>query len=237
MANGSFIAYYRVSTDKQGRSGLGLEAQRQAVEAYLNGGKWSIIADFTEVESGRNADRPALAQALAAARLHRAPLVVAKVDRLTRSSAFLSRLLEAGVDVRFCDLPQIEGPTGRFMLQQMASVAELEAGMISVRTRAALQAAKARGVKLGGNRGVSLDAETSATGRAFQTARSEARAADLAPTLSALKAEGVTSLGALAKALTERGIPTARGGSVWTPMQVSRVLARINDGARNDLSH
>jgi DNA invertase Pin-like site-specific DNA recombinase len=109
----------------------------------------------------------------------------------------------------------------------MASVAELEAGMISARTRAALQAAKARGVKLGGNRGVSLGAETSATGRAIQTARSEARAVDLAPTLSALKAEGITSLGALAKALTERGIPTARGLSAWTPMQVSRLLARI----------
>jgi hypothetical protein len=112
---------HRVSTTKQGRSGLGVEAQRQAVTNYLNGGTWRIVAEFTEVESGRRSDRPALDKALAAARVHQVPLVVAKVDRLTRSVAFLSRLLEAGVDVRFSDLPQIEGPSGRFMLQQMAA--------------------------------------------------------------------------------------------------------------------
>jgi DNA invertase Pin-like site-specific DNA recombinase len=143
------VAYYRVSTQKQGRSGLGIQAQREAVAHYLDGGAWQIIAEFTEVESGRRKDRPEFDRALAAARLHRAPLVVAKVDRLTRSVSFLSRLLEAGVDVRFADLPSIEGPTGRFMLQQMASVAELEAGLISTRTKAALAAAKARGKKLG----------------------------------------------------------------------------------------
>jgi DNA invertase Pin-like site-specific DNA recombinase len=104
------------------------------------------------VESGRKADRTALDSALAAARLHHAPLIVSKVDRLTRSVAFLSLLLEANVDVRFADLPQIEGATGRFLLQQMVAVAELEAGMISARTKAALAAAKARGTKLGGRR-------------------------------------------------------------------------------------
>ncbi len=150
MQSGAFVSYCRVSTQKQGRSGLGLDAQREAVKGYLNGGDWRIVGEFVEVESGRNADRPELAKALACARLHRAALVVAKVDRLTRSSAFLHKLLEAGVDVRFADLPQIEGPTGRFMLTQMAAVAELEAGMIGDRTRKALQAAKARGVKLGG---------------------------------------------------------------------------------------
>jgi len=96
-SSGKFVAYYRVSTNRQGKSGLGLEAQRAAVATYLNGGDWSIVAEFTEVESGRRSDRPALDQALAAARLHRASLVVSKVDRLTRSVAFLSRLLEAGV--------------------------------------------------------------------------------------------------------------------------------------------
>jgi DNA invertase Pin-like site-specific DNA recombinase len=154
VSHGGFIAYYRVSTGKQGRSGLGIEAQRQAVANYLNGGNWRIVAEFTEIESGKRSDRPALEKALAAARVHQVPLVVAKVDRLTRSVAFLSRLLEAGVDVRFADLPAIEGPTGRFMLQQMAAVAELEAGMISARTKAALAAAKRRGVKLGGDRGL-----------------------------------------------------------------------------------
>src|SRR6516162_4270659 len=98
---GKFVAYYRVSTGRQGRSGLGLEAQREAVKTYLNGGDWQIVDEFTELESDKNSDRPALEKALAAARLHRASLVVSKVDRLTRSVAFLSRLLEAGVDVRF----------------------------------------------------------------------------------------------------------------------------------------
>ena len=126
VSHGGFIAYYRVSTGKQAKSGLGIEAQRQAVATYLNGGNWRIIAEFTEVESGKRSDRPALDKALAAARVRQVPLVVAKVDRLTRSVAFLSRLLEAGVDVRFADLPMIEGATGKFLLQQMAAVAELE---------------------------------------------------------------------------------------------------------------
>ncbi|MFD2183706.1 recombinase family protein [Rhodoplanes azumiensis] len=227
MAHGAFVAYYRVSTAKQGASGLGIEAQREAVARYLNGGDWSVVAEFTEVESGRKSDRPELDRALAAARLHRAPLIVAKVDRLTRSVSFLSRLLDAGVDVRFADLPAIEGPTGRFMLQQMVAVAELEAGLISTRTKAALAAAKARGRKLGGNRGVVVSTEARAAGRAAQTARSEARAADLEPVIRELRAAGVTSLGAMARALTARGIPTSRGGGAWTPMQVSRVLRRV----------
>ena len=134
-STGKFVAYYRVSTGRQGKSGLGIDAQRAAVETYLNGGDWRIVDEHVEVESGKRSDRPALDKALAAARLHRASLVVSKVDRLTRSVAFLSRLLEAGVDVRFADLPQIEGATGRFLLQQMVAVAELEAGMISKRTK------------------------------------------------------------------------------------------------------
>ena len=228
MANGGFISYLRVSTGKQGASGLGLEAQRDAVRSYLNGGDWTIIAEFVEVESGRNSERPVLAQALAAARLHRVPLVVAKVDRLTRSLAFLTRLVEAGVDVRFCDLPKIEGPAGRFMLQQMAAVAELEAGMIAKRTKDALAAAKARGKKLGGRRdGQYLTNEMRAAGRAAVASRSSARAADLAPIISELRAAGVNSLGSIARALSERSIPTARGGANWSETQVSRVLARL----------
>lgn len=226
MAVKKFVAYYRVSTRKQGASGLGLDAQRAAVAGYLNGGSWKIVAEFTEIESGRRSDRPALEDALAAARVHQAPLVVAKVDRLTRSVAFLSKLLEAGVDVRFADLPSIEGPTGRFMLQQMASVAELEAGLISSRTRAALAAAKARGKQLGGHRGIKLSKHSQAAGRAAQSDRAKQRAADLAPLLSQLRSEGITSASGVARALTERGIPTARGGSNWTALQVLRVTAR-----------
>ncbi len=223
MAAGDFVAYFRVSTAKQGASGLGLEAQQHAVRQYLNGGSWRIVGEFTEVESGRNSDRPELAKALAMARLRRVPIVVANVSRLTRSLAFLSKLLEADVDVRFCDLPQIEGATGRFMLQQMASVAELEAGIIGERTRKALAAAKARGTKLGGSRGTVLTDEQRAQGRATLTARAEARSGDLAPILVELRANGVTTLAALADALNDRGIPAARGGA-WSPMQVSRIM-------------
>jgi DNA invertase Pin-like site-specific DNA recombinase len=241
--SGRFIAYYRVSTGRQGKSGLGLDAQRGAVETYLNGGDWTIVAEFTEVESGKNSDRPALEKALAAARLHRAALVVSKVDRLTRSVAFLSRLLEAGVDVRFADLPQIEGATGRFLLQQMVAVAELEAGMISARTKAALAQARKRGVKLGGRRRkiVGTDAKGkpiygevangSAKGRANATAvvqqRADARASDIGPTIKSLQAAGHTSLRAIAAALNAQCIPTARGGGTWSAVQVARVLERI----------
>lgn len=225
--NGKFVAYYRVSTGRQGKSGLGLEAQREAVTRYLNGGDWSIVAEFTEIESGKRSDRPELDKALAAARLHRAALVVSKVDRLTRSVAFLSKLLEAGVDVRFADLPAIEGATGRFLLQQMVAVAELEAGMISARTKAALAAAKRRGKKLGGNRGVIPGAKMRKASAAALQRRSTQRAADIAPTIRELQAAGATSLRAIASGLNERGIPTARGSGLWSAVQVRRVLERL----------
>ena len=225
-SNRRYVAYYRVSTTKQGRSGLGLEAQRDAVARYLNGDGRQVIIEFTEIESGRRGDRPQLDNALAAARLHRAPLVVAKVDRLTRSVSFLSRLLEAGVDVRFADLPAIEGPTGRFMLQQMAAVAELEAGLISTRTKAALAAAKARGKVLGGSRGVTLSGEARAIGRAVQAERATKHAADLMPIMRGLKQTGVRTLSGIARALNDQGIPTPRGTGAWRPTQVSRVIVR-----------
>lgn len=143
------------------------------------------------------------------------------------SLSFLTRLLDSGVEVRFCDLPKIEGPTGRFILQQMASVAELEAGFISDRTKKALKAAKARGKKLGGNRGVVISAEARRLGVEAVVARSAARAADLKPTIHELRASGVTTLSGLAEALTAKGIPTARGGVRWSAVQVQRVLARL----------
>lgn len=225
--NGKFVAYYRVSTGRQGKSGLGLEAQREAVKAYLNGGEWSIVAEFTEIESGKRSDRPALEQALAAARLHRAAVVVSKVDRLTRSVGFLSRLLDAGVDVRFADLPEIEGCTGRFMLQQMVAVAELEAGMISKRTKDALAAAKKRGTVLGGFRGVVPGRKMQEASRKALQARVDARAADIGPTIKALQAAGATSLRAIAAGLNDQGIPTARGTGEWSAVQVQRVLERL----------
>jgi DNA invertase Pin-like site-specific DNA recombinase len=231
-----FVAYYRVSTERQGRSGLGLEAQQAAVANYLNGGDWRIVAEFTEVESGRRSDRPELDRALAAARLHRCPLVVSKVDRLTRSVAFLSRLLEAGVDVRFADLPQIQGATGRFLLQQMVAVAELEAGMISTRTKAALQAAKARGKTLGGPRvrksngkPVIISRSAQKIGAAANHLRAVDRAADLAPTLAQIQADGAITLKDIATALDAAGIATPRGQGKWSPVQVKRTLEALKD--------
>src|SRR5881227_1389268 len=154
MAEGRCAAYYRVSTGKQGRSGLGLEAQRETVTARLNGGSWDIVGEFTEVESGTaKRHRPELERALSFCRIMNARLIVANVSRLTRDPDFMRHLANAGVEVEFCDLPKVEGPVGTFMLRQMLSVAELEAGMIAERTKKALAAAKARGQKLGGNRG------------------------------------------------------------------------------------
>jgi DNA invertase Pin-like site-specific DNA recombinase len=177
------------------------------------------------VESGKSSDRPELARALAKAKLLQCPVVVAKVDRLTRSVAFLSRLLEAGVDVRFADLPQIEGPTGRFMLQQMASVAELEAGLISARTKAALAASKK---KLGGRRenGHTFNEDDSAKAVAILQKHANDLAQRVAPAIKELQAAGKTSLRAIAEGLNEQGIPTARGGK-WSSPQVMRVLERI----------
>jgi DNA invertase Pin-like site-specific DNA recombinase len=226
--SGKFVAYYRVSTGRQGKSGLGLEAQREAVKVYLNGGDWTIVDEYTEVESGKIAARPALEKALAAARMHRASLVVSKVDRLTRSVSFLSRLLDANVDVRFADLPQIEGATGRFLLQQMVAVAELEAGMISDRTKKALAAAKKRGKKLGGNRGVKPTAKMWNASRKARKALAESRAADIAPAIAELQAAGKTSLRAIAEGLNARKIPTSRGNGEWTATQVMRVLERLD---------
>src|SRR4051812_30379048 len=148
MAGGKWVAYYRVSTAKQGASGLGLEAQREAVAGYLNGGDWQLAAEFTEVESGRKNDRPELAKALAMCRRIGATLIIAKLDRLARNVAFVSNLMESGVEFTAVDFPT----ANRLTIHILAAVAEHEAAMTSTRTKAALAAAKARGVKLGGDR-------------------------------------------------------------------------------------
>jgi DNA invertase Pin-like site-specific DNA recombinase len=228
MKNGKYVAYYRVSTDKQKRSGLGLKAQQQAVHNHLSGGRGRLVGEFTEAESGKRDDRPALAQALAMCRLQAATLVVAKLDRLARNTHFLLTIVNDSGDagVVFCDLPSIpEGPTGKFLLTQMASVAELEAGLISQRTKAALQAARARGQVLGCKNAdiasyASLGAEASATVRIGNAAK---RANDVRPIIEAIRAEGNDSLRQIATALNDRGITTARGGQ-WSAVQVKRVL-------------
>src|ERR1700735_1855554 len=151
--DGKFISYLRVSTDRQGKSGLGIEAQRDAVAGYLNGGAWNLIGEYVETESGKQDARPELAKALARCKLTGATLIVAKLDRLSRNQSFLMNVYEGTGDggVVFCDLPTIPpGPVGKFIVQQIAAVAELERGLISQRTKAALANSKKR---LGGYRG------------------------------------------------------------------------------------
>lgn len=224
MAEGAFVAYSRVSTARQGKSGLGLEAQREAVTSYLNGGNWSLVAEFTEVESGKRSDRPELAKAFQACRVYGAKLVIAKLDRLSRDAHFLLGLEKAGVDFVAADMPH----ANRLTVGIMAMVADEERRMISQRTKAALAAAKKRGVKLGGDRGVRLSRAARKAGREAQVTRANERAADLAPIIHELKRGGVASLSSIARALTERRIPTPRGGSQWTATQIARTVARID---------
>src|SRR5256714_3172179 len=145
---GRFVAYFRVSTDRQGKSGLGLEAQRKSVLDYLDGGRWSLVAEFTEIESGKHNDRPELATALATCKKQKAKLVIAKLDRLSRNLAFIAALMDSGVEFIAVDNPH----ANKLTVHILAAVAEHEREMISERTKAALQAAKARGVKLGNPR-------------------------------------------------------------------------------------
>lgn len=213
---GRFVAYYRVSTDRQGRSGLGLDAQRQAVRQRLDGGTWQLLAEFTEVESGKRVKRPQLDAALAACKKQKAKLIVAKLDRLARNVRFLLTLLDSGVEVLFADMPQVSGAMGRFMLTSMAAVAELEAGLVSERTRAGLAAAKRRGTKLGVT-GMQLAAR-------YRT-EALARAKQLAPMIRGLQQRRLSMRG-IAAELAKRKVPTPRGGR-WHPQLVSRIIERI----------
>jgi len=217
-----FVAYYRVSTAEQGRSGLGLDAQKAAVRAYLDCKGWPPVAEFVEVESGKHEARPELAKALAACRAFKAVLVIAKLDRLARNVAFISRLMADGVEFVACDMPA----ANRLTVHILAAVAEAEREMISARTKAALAAAKARGTRLGGFRGRAGTAADLSRARAARTRDAGDRARDVLPIIDALRAQGVMSAKAIARALTSRGVPTAAGGTTWQATQVARVLAR-----------
>jgi DNA invertase Pin-like site-specific DNA recombinase len=225
MATGRYVSYLRVSTQKQGASGLGLEAQRKAVADFLDGGRWKLIAEFVEVESGKNTDRRELQKALRACRVHGATLLVAKLDRLARNAYFLLGLQQSDVDFIACDMPA----ANKLTVGILAMVAEEEARMISARTKAALGAAKARGVKLGNPRNLTPRARRkgAAASSTVRVGRAAQRAQDLAPTLAEIQAEGVTSLRQLAAGLNARGIPAPRAGE-WSAVQVQRVLARLN---------
>ncbi|MBB5056911.1 DNA invertase Pin-like site-specific DNA recombinase [Granulicella aggregans] len=223
---GKFVAYYRVSTKRQGISGLGLEAQRQAVHQYLNGGRWKLLSELTEVETGKRNDRPQLEQALGLCRLHKATLVIAKLDRLARNVNFISSLMESKVDFIAVDFPT----ANRLTVHILAAVAEHEAEMISTRTKAALVAAKARGTVLGGQRGDHKlnHRRGNRLSARVRGATASKRALDLLPIIASIKAAGATSLHGIAQELNERAIPTARGGE-WSAVQVSRVLARAEN--------
>lgn len=216
MSAGKFVAYYRVSTDRQGRSGLGLEAQREAVQRFLSAGGWPPLAEYTEVETGKGANaldkRPQLKAALDFARKHKATLVIAKLDRLARNVHFISGLIEQRVPIVAADMPDADIT----MLQIYAVMAEREARVIGERTRVALAAAKARGTVLGAN-GKKLAVKN----------RAEAveRLAPIADRLRALKASGL-SVRAIAATLNDAGVKSPAGGA-WHVSNVHRALTRI----------
>ena len=219
-----FIAYERVSTARQWASGLGLEAQRNAIDGFAASKGAEVLARFTEVESGRNPNRPELTKAIQLARLTGATLVIAKLDRLSRNAAFLSTLRDSGVHFLAVDMPEANDLT----VGIMALVAQAEREAISRRTKEALTVAKARGVKLGNPNGaealrragkgaVALRAAVSANARQF--------AKGLAPVMENISAQGHKSLRAIAAELNRRGMMTRRGGE-WQVSNVRNLVAR-----------
>jgi len=215
---GKFVAYFRVSTDKQGRSGLGFEAQRHAVDQFLNGGSWSLIGEFTEVESGKRNKRPELEKALAVCKRQKAKLVIAKLDRLSRNLAFIATLMDSGVEFVAVDNPH----ANKLTVHILAAVAQHEREMIAQRTKDALQAAKARGVVLGNPK---LD---TVRDRAVASVKADADrfAKNVAPIIREIQSTGVASHRGIARSLNSRGIATARGGD-WTAVQVGSILRRV----------
>ena len=219
-----FVTYLRVSTDRQGKSGLGLEAQRKAVADHV-AGKGQIAAEFVEIESGKKNERPQLASALAEAKQIGAVLLIAKLDRLARNVAFIANLLEAGVEIAAADMPE----ANRFLLHVMAAVAEHEAQAISDRTRAALAAAKARGVALGWAM-PSRKAEqhqAARKGAEINAQKADRHAANVLPVIGQIAGRGA-SLRQIAAELNERDIKTARGG-LWYATTIRNILARENE--------
>ena len=219
-----FVAYLRVSTDRQGKSGLGLEAQRKAVADHV-ADKGEIAAEYVEIESGKKNARPQLARALAEAKRIGAVLLIAKLDRLARNVAFIANLLEAGVEIAAADMPE----ANRFLLHVMAAVAEHEAQAISDRTRAALAAAKARGVALGWSIPERAGEQRRAAhkGAERNAMKADQHAANILPVIRQIVARGV-SLRQIADELNMRGIKTARGG-MWYATTVRNVMARENE--------
>jgi DNA invertase Pin-like site-specific DNA recombinase len=210
----TFVSYCRVSTLRQGKSGLGLEAQRSAVQNYVDEVGGEIIETFVEVESGSSKNRPQLTGALTYCKRHKAVLVIAKLDRLARNVAFVSTLMEAGVEFIAVDAPY----ANRFMLHILAAVAEHEREQISARTKAALAAAKTRGVQLGMNGAKLAAAHRQQAAAHAEAVRAAVRSAQLA---------GCTTLQSMANWLNGHSVPTATGG-LWHATTVARVQKRLD---------
>ena len=223
MASGKHVSYLRVSTARQGKSGLGLEAQREAVAQFLNGAAWKLLREFVEVESGKHDDRPKLAKALHLCKVTGATLVIAKLDRLSRDAHFLLGLQKAGVPFVAADMPE----ANEMVVGIMAVIAQGERKLISQRTKAALQAAKRRGVKLGNPNGA---AHLHGLGNkaAVRKVREDAvaRADSLRSIVEDVRAGGVTSVRGIAEEMNRRGILTPRGAG-WHPTSVGRLLERL----------
>ena len=224
MANGKFVAYYRVSTQQQGASGLGLEAQRAAVAKYLNGGAWELVGEFQEVETGKGANalakRPQLRAALEACRKSGATLLIAKLDRLARNVHFVSGLLETGVEFVAADMPQ----ANKVMIQMHAVMSEWERDQISARTKAALAAARARGSILGAAGSANLRPNIEARQEA-----ADAFALRLSSVIGGFKGQGLSQR-AMVDELNKLGVRTARGGE-WSLIQLQRVMTRLKSSA------
>lgn len=228
MAQGKFVSYLRVSTGRQGRSGLGLDAQRKSVTDYLNGGQWSLVEEVVEVESGKDNARPELQRAFELCRDYGAKLVVAKIDRLTRDAAFLLSLRDAGVDFVAADMPD----ANRLTVGIMALVAEQEREAISKRTKDALAAAKARGVQLGAYRdgvfvGRTGTAEDVRRATEMRVQAADAFASDKARLLREADPGGSASLASVARWFNARGVVTPSGKGQWTATGIRRMKARL----------
>src|SRR5262245_9869631 len=219
-----FVSYCRVSTAKQGRSGLGLEAQRQAIAEFLNGGQWKLIAEYVEVETRKNDDRPKLRQALHRAKVTGATLVIAKLDRLSRNLRFIAELQESKVKFVCADMPDANELT----IHIFASLAQHERKVISERTTRALQAAKSRGQVLGnpnGSRALQRTGKGNAAALEEIKARADHHAQDVLPIIDDTRSTGSAGLRKIAEELNARGILTARQRQ-WYPTTVRNLLTR-----------
>jgi DNA invertase Pin-like site-specific DNA recombinase len=223
MSTPKFIAYFRVSTGKQERSGLGLEAQQRDVSAFVRQRGGELLAEYQDIESGKNDERPELERAMRHCRVTGAELLIAKLDRLSRNATFIGQLMQAGI-VRFraADMPD----AGELETKVLALFAESERKAIGARTKAALASAKARGVKLGNPQNLRNQQAGSIHGNQRKTELANSRAADVGFYVREAQASGIESLRGIAGYLNARHMFAPRGGK-WTPTQVARLLVRI----------